>query len=102
MSEDETKTLDINGRLNRVQETLNALTAHVTTVGAKIDQQTYQTKPMWEKALAELEEVNRNLGKLDRKIDIFNSDLLDVRADQRGHEQSIKHLESAGETRSQL
>jgi len=99
MAEEETKILDMDGRINRLQQTMENLSAHLKSVEEKIDKQAYETKPLWAKAISELEEMNHNFAKLSRKIDVFNSDMLNVRADQREHEERIKRLESEGESR---
>ena len=41
------------------------------------------TKPIWERALAEILEVKSGVEDLNRKLDVLNQDVLQVRADQR-------------------
>jgi tetrahydromethanopterin S-methyltransferase subunit G len=41
------------------------------------------TKPIWERALAEILEVKRGVEDVNRKLDVLNHDVLQVRADQR-------------------
>ena len=97
MSEDQTKMLENSPLLRRVLETLENLEAHIKTVETKIEQHGFNTKPMWEKTLAELTEVNRNLAILGRKIDVFNSDMLNMRAAQKENEERFARLESTNE-----
>lgn len=72
MSEDETKMLEDSPSLRRILESLEKLGSHIKSVETKIEQQGYNTKPMWEKTLVEIAEVNRNLALVIKKIDIFN------------------------------
>ncbi|MGH9874078.1 MAG: hypothetical protein ACRD9S_16625 [Pyrinomonadaceae bacterium] len=97
MSEDETKMLENSPLLRRVLESLEKLEAHIKTVETKIEQQGFNTKPMWEKTLVELAEVNRNLSLLTKKIDIFNSDMLNVRATQLQNQDRLGRLEAENE-----
>jgi len=52
------------------------------------------TKPIWERALVEILEVKKGVQDLNRKIDVLNQDVLQVRADQRGVEKRMDTLES--------
>lgn len=92
MSEDETNRLENSPLLRRVLETLERLETHIKTVEAKIEQQGFNTKPMWEKALAEFADVNRNLAMLSRKIDVFSGDMLNLRAEQLQNEEHLGRL----------
>jgi len=94
MSEEETNVLENSPLLRRVLESLERLEAHIKTVEAKIEQQGFNTKPMWEKALAELADVNRNLAMLSRKIDVFSGDMLKLRAEQLQNEERLSRLEA--------
>ena len=94
MSEDETKILENSPLLRRVLTSLENLEAHIKTVETKIEQQSLNTKPIWEKALAEIAEVNRNLATLSRKIDVFSGDMLNLRAEQLQNEERLSRLEA--------
>jgi hypothetical protein len=97
MSEDETKRLKDAALLKQVLSSLERLEGHIKTVEAKIEQQGFNTKPMWEKALAEFADVNRNLAMLSRKIDVFSGDMLNLRAEQLQNEQRLSRLEAENE-----
>ena len=53
------------------------------------------TKPIWERALAEILAVKRGVEDLNRKIDVLNQDVLQVRADQRRIEKRMDMLEAS-------
>jgi hypothetical protein len=101
MSEDETKRfnkdLDNEQLLKQVLASLERLEVHVTTVEGKIDQASLNTKPIWERALSDIAEVNRNLAMLGRKIDVFNGDMLNLRAEQLENENRLSRLETENE-----
>lgn len=94
MGEDETKLIENSPILQRVLKSQERLEAIIKTVETKIDQQGFNTKPMWEKAITELERVNENVANLSRKIDIFNSDMLNVRTAQLKNEERLANLEA--------
>lgn len=94
MGEDESKILENSPLLRRVLTSLENLESHIKTVETKIEQQNFNTKPIWERALAEIADVNRNLATLSRKIDVFNSDMLNVRAAQLENEERLNRLEA--------
>ena len=81
----------------RVLTTLDRLESHISAVETKIDQQSFNTKPIWERALSEIAEVNRNLSSLNRKLDVFNGDMLTLRADQRENDERLRRLEAEGD-----
>ncbi len=88
----------------RVIELLNDLRDRVTAIEAK----SYDTKPIWERALAEITEMRgevnglrrdvdelkvvteRGFRSVERKLDVFNQDLLDLRDSYRRLEDSLQ------------
>ena len=52
------------------------------------------TKPIWEQAVAEILEVKKGVEDLNRKIDVLNQDVLQVRADQRLVHKRMDSLET--------
>ena len=67
----------------------------------KIEQKSYDTKPIWERALAEILEVKERLTSLERlsdqivrKIDVLGKDMLTLRADQTRLEDRMDRLSS--------
>jgi hypothetical protein len=94
MSEDETKALDNTSLLERILTKLEAIDARLQLVENKVDQRGFDTKPIWEKALAEIMEVNQRVITLDRKIDVLGKDMLGLRADQLGIEERLRKLEA--------
>lgn len=103
----ENTTQDQNGARpfeERVISILNELRERVAALEIK----SYDTKPIWERALAEVTELRREQTKmqtevtelrfttergfrsLERKLDVFNQDLLDLRDGQRRMEDSFQ------------
>ena len=60
-----------------------------------LESKALDTKPIWERALAEILEVKQGVQDLNRKIDVLNQDVLQVRADQRGVGKRMDALESS-------
>src|SRR6266850_922665 len=88
----------------------------ITTLETTVNKHSYETKPIWERALAEIAATRAELAetraelaetrtelraelkdgfrKLGAKMDVLNNDLLTVRGDQRLLEKRVEDLES--------
>ena len=64
----------------------------------KLEAKSYDTKPVWERALAEIaetrNELQTGLRRVERKIDVLNQNILEVRADLRDLDTRVEKLES--------
>ena len=97
MNEERTRDLQDNrsfeervfARFDRVDARLDGLDIRVHALEAGA----LDTKPIWERALTEILEVKKGVEDLNRKIDVINQDVLQVRADQRRVEKRIDGLE---------
>jgi chromosome segregation ATPase len=74
-----TMELRFETRFDRVEERLEGLDIRVQA----LESRALDTKPIWERALSEILEVRKGVEDLNRKIDVLNQDVLQVRADQR-------------------
>jgi hypothetical protein len=95
MVEDETKSLNNPALLKQIFVKLEAIDARLQLVEAKIDRRSFDTKPIWERALAEIMEVNQRVTTIDRKMDVLGKDMLNLRADHLGVEDRLRKLEEA-------
>jgi hypothetical protein len=98
MSEEETKVL--GGRddlLQKILTKLEVLDTRLQVVESKIDARGFDTKPIWEKALVAIMEVKEDVRTLDRKIEVFNRDMLNLRAEQLKTDERITTLEAENE-----
>jgi uncharacterized coiled-coil protein SlyX len=99
MSEDKTSdTLKLPTFEEKVLARLDAIDSRLTSLEKKVAARDYETKPIWERVLSELEQmrtdVNTHLSNFDRKLDVMNKELLQAKADQRGLESRIDKVES--------
>ncbi len=94
MSEDKTKTLGSPELLQQILVKLEVLDARLQAVEAKLERRGFDTKPIWEKALVGIMEVNQRVTGVDRKIDVFSKDMLNLRADQLGLNERVQRLEA--------
>jgi hypothetical protein len=85
----------------RVFARLDVIDARLQSLENQAEQRALETKPIWERALAEILEVKERLGTLEqisnqmvRKIDVLGKDMLTLRADQTGVENRLDKLES--------
>jgi chromosome segregation ATPase len=86
----EARFSSIDVRLDRVEARLDGLDIRVHALEARA----LDTKPIWERALAEILEVKKGVEDLNRKIDVLNQDVLQVRADQRLVHKRVDSLET--------
>ena len=85
----------------RVFARFDAIDARLQVLEEKAERRAVETKPIWERALAEIVEVREQLSNLEqlstqmvRKIDVLSKDMLTLRADQSGIEDRLDKLES--------
>lgn len=62
---------DLDGRLKDVDARLK-----------KLEAKSYDTKPIWERALAEILSVSQKVDTVERKLNVLGQDMLTLRADQ--------------------
>jgi len=77
----------------RVLARLDAIDGRLGSLENQAERRALETKPIWERALAEILEVKEHLSALEqasnqmvRKIDVLGKDMLTMRADQTGLE----------------
>lgn len=88
MSENITQQMP-NDDLKRILARLDSIDVRLD----KFEARAYDTKPIWEQALAELFELGKRMDSLDRRFSVLNDDVLQNRADYRRVERRIAELE---------
>jgi len=85
MSEDETKLLTTDQKLDFVIGELRILNGRVSAIEAALTDQKLNTRPIWERALAEIaalrQEVQDGFRDFKREVATLAKDVLEVRAD---------------------
>jgi tetrahydromethanopterin S-methyltransferase subunit G len=95
MSDEPTQTLpDGPSFEERVLTRLDAIDARLQALEGQAERRAMETKPIWERALAEILEVKQSLANVERKIDVLSRDIVQVRADQAHVESRLDKLES--------
>ena len=61
----------------------------------KLEARAYDTKPIWEQALAELVELGKRMDNLDGRFPVLTDDVIQNRADFRKFDQRLPDLEQA-------
>lgn len=100
MSEDTTQEQpDARSFEERVFARFDAIDARLAALEKKADESVLETKPIWERALAEITEtraeMNERFDDLERKIDVLNRDMLQLRADYSGLDRRVSTLEQS-------
>jgi chromosome segregation ATPase len=88
-------------RFDAIDARLQAFDGGLQALESQAEQRALETKPIWERALAEILEVKERLNSLEqlssqvvRKVDVLSKDMLTLRADQTGIEDRLDKLES--------
>ena len=84
----------IDSRLDSVDTRLDSVDARLLALESQAERRALETKPIWERALAEILEVKRGLENVERKIDVLSHDIVQVRADQSHADKRLTSLES--------
>ena len=97
MNDETPDTLKLPSFEDKVLAQLESLDGRLASLEKREEERDYDTKPIWNRVLTEISEVNTNVSNLDtkvselakhvrsfdRKLDIMNKELLQVKADQR-------------------
>jgi uncharacterized coiled-coil protein SlyX len=107
MSEEKTENISDDGRSfeERVFARFDALDERLQKLESDAERRAVETKPIWERALAEILEMQQGLNEfrgemndalrdLSRKIGVLGSDMIQLRADQTHAESRLDSLES--------
>jgi archaellum component FlaC len=87
----------IDSRFDRMDARFDAVDIRLDGIDGRVqalEAKALDTKPIWERALAEILEVRKGVEDLNRKIDVLSQDVLQVRADQRRVDKRMDELES--------
>ncbi|HYH86315.1 MAG TPA: hypothetical protein VEX60_12750 [Pyrinomonadaceae bacterium] len=83
----------------RVFARFDSIDARLTKLEEAAERRAMETKPIWERALAEIAEtraeMNTRFDNVERKLDVLNRDMLQLRADYAGHDNRITRLEES-------
>src|SRR5437667_4887652 len=99
----------LSSEVQSLRSEVHDVRARLETLEKTVLEHSFETKPIWERALAEIaatraelaetraelrSEMKDGFRKLGAKMDVLNNDLLTVRGDQRLLEKSVDDLES--------
>ena len=62
-----------NQLLQRILTKVEVMDARLQRVESRVEGRAFDTKPIWEQALAGIMEIHLELATVDRKIDVFSS-----------------------------
>ena len=79
-----------DARFNAIEKRLDNLDSRVQALESKA----LDTKPIWERALAEILAVKERVESIERKLDVLTLDMMQLRGDQRGLHARMDALES--------
>lgn len=84
----------IDARFDMVDARLDSLDARVEGLEIQAEKRALETKPIWERALAEIIQVRLRVDDVARKMDVLSRDVMQVRADQLRLEDRLDRLDS--------
>ncbi|MDQ3652683.1 MAG: hypothetical protein M3458_20880 [Acidobacteriota bacterium] len=95
MNEDKTKEQpDARPFEERVLAAITEMRADFNARLEKLEAKSFDTKPIWERALAEIVEVSRKVDLMERHMKVMRDDIHNMRADGVGFEDRLSKLES--------
>ena len=98
MSEETTQNLTDGGSFEeRIFARFDAIDVRLDDMDSRLqalEQRAYDTKPIWERALAEILALGERMHRIERKFDVLTQDMITPRADQRRIEDRMDRLES--------
>jgi tetrahydromethanopterin S-methyltransferase subunit G len=84
----------IDSRFDSIDSRFDSVDTRLLALESQAERRALETKPIWERALAEILEVKRGLENVERKIDVLSRDIVQVRADQSHADARLTRLES--------
>ena len=91
----------LDARLHGFDSRMQSFDSRLQALEIQAEKRALETKPIWERALAEIVEVKERLSSLEqlskqmvRKVDLLTRDMMTLRAEQSGFEDRIEKLES--------
>jgi hypothetical protein len=98
MSEESTQNMsDARSFEERVFARFDAIDARLDEMDRRLlrlERNSFDTKPIWERALAEILAVSQKLDTVERKLNVLGLDMLALRADQTRLEERMDKLDS--------
>lgn len=79
----------MDARFNAIDSRLNDMDSRLQV----LEQKSYDTKPIWERALLEIQAISEKLATVERKFDVLGLDMVTLRADQRRLNSRMDKLE---------
>ncbi|HWN11632.1 MAG TPA: hypothetical protein VNO50_20560 [Pyrinomonadaceae bacterium] len=101
MNEDKTaETLHLPSFEERVLAKLDEVSLRLAVLEKRSAERDAETKPNWDRLLKEFQDMNTSFSKyfknFDRKLDVMNSEMLQMKADQKGAETRLDKIEAEG------
>jgi hypothetical protein len=99
VSEDKTaETLHLPSFEERVLDQLGAVSSRLASLEKRVGEIDMETKPNWERLHRDFSDLHTDVktifGNFDRKLDVINSEVLQLKADQKGLERRVVRIES--------
>ncbi len=95
MSEESTQKFP-NDDFKRILTRLDSIDSRLNSMDTRLERleaRAYDTKPIWERALAELIGLGKRMDNLDRRFSVLNDDVIQARADYRKLEERVAQIE---------
>jgi outer membrane murein-binding lipoprotein Lpp len=81
-------------RFDAIDASLRDLNSRVQTLESESERRAVETKPIWERVLAEIVALGQKVDALERKVNLLVLDMMTLRADQVRLEGRMDKLES--------
>jgi chromosome segregation ATPase len=85
---------NIDRRFESMDRRFDRIESRLESLESANEKRALETKPIWERALAEILEVKNGLAELSRKIDVLSREILTVKADQLRLDDRLDRIEA--------
>lgn len=85
---------NVEGRLGNVEGQLSNVEGRLATLEEQAERRALETKPIWERTLAEILEVKEGVADVERKLEVLSQDIVQVRANQKRLERRVDGIET--------
>jgi chromosome segregation ATPase len=94
MARMESRLEKVEARLDKVETQMENVNARLQTLESESERRAVETKPIWERVLAEIVALGQKVDALERKVNLLVLDMMTLRADQTRLEGRMDKLES--------
>ncbi|HKV39504.1 MAG TPA: hypothetical protein VJX67_09850 [Blastocatellia bacterium] len=92
----EGRLTSLESRFTSLEGRLTSLEVRLTSLESTIQERQFDTKPIWERALAEIVDVRSDTREMKRNLRTLNDNMMGIQGNLREMDERLAHLEGQG------